>query len=41
MSSDEDWANDGKGLWGCFRFALPAAALTFLLARVWRGRRRA
>lgn len=37
MSSDEEWANDGS----CFKFVLaPVAALAFLLAFVWRGRRR-
>jgi len=37
MGSGEQWAN-GRG---CFKFALaPAAALAFLLALVWRGRRR-
>lgn len=37
MGSGEEWAN-GRG---CFKFVLaPAAALVFLMALVWRERRR-
>lgn len=37
MGSGEEFANG----WGCFKFVLaPAAALAFLLALAWRGRRR-
>jgi len=38
MGSGEEWANDGPGCFGCGTAV--AAALTFLLAFVWRGRRR-